>query len=191
MKKNIIFSLLLIIAGILIIIINKIIGNFDWHLRSEYIWIASFMIPTGLFLLGLFSLKTIKNRGSKIFFYIFWTLIFLIVIFIEYMLLCWFIKLTIVKEIDGVKYCGVGNVTNRLKKDVYYYEEYNIFAYHETKKCINEFYNYDNYEYPLYRIYYTEKMQPKKIYDYDEKGNITNIITYDEKGAIVNVDKLF
>ena len=49
MKKKVIFSIVLIIAGILIVIVNKIIGNFDWHLRSDFIWLASFMITFGVF----------------------------------------------------------------------------------------------------------------------------------------------
>ena len=44
MKKKVIFSIVLIIAGILIVIINKIIGNFNWHLRSDrhgwHFWIV-------------------------------------------------------------------------------------------------------------------------------------------------------
>ena len=68
MKKKVIFSIVLIIAGILIVIINKIIGNFDWHLRSDFIWLASFMITFGVFWLGILSLKDVKKEGVKIFF---------------------------------------------------------------------------------------------------------------------------
>ncbi len=49
------------------LIIDKIIGNFDWHLKSDFIFIASFMIPLGIFLLGMFSIKNIQNKGFKIF----------------------------------------------------------------------------------------------------------------------------
>ena len=61
-KKKIICSISLILIGILIISINKIIGNFDWHLRSEYIWIALLIIPLGTFLLGLFLLQLIRKE---------------------------------------------------------------------------------------------------------------------------------
>ena len=99
-------------------------------------------------------LKDVKKEGVKIFFTIFWTLISIIVSFVEFMVLCWSIKTTTIKEIDGTKYCGVEYETNRLRKNIYYYKEYNIFAYHETKEHIEEFYEHDDYEHPLYRKYY-------------------------------------
>jgi hypothetical protein len=188
-KKKIIFSVALILIGILIICINKIIGNFDWHLRCEFIWIASFMIPLGIFLLGIFILKIIKNKGAKIFLNIFWSLIILAVVFVEFMLLCWFIKTTNIKEIDGVKYCGVEYLTNRLRKNVYYYKEYNIFAYHETKEYIEEFYEHNDYIHPLYREYHTEDLKDSVIYYYDKSRNITKIIRYDENGNKIEVQQ--
>ena len=77
MKKKVIFSIVLIIAGILIVIINKIIGNFNWHLRSDFIWLASFMITFGVFWLGILSLKDVKKEGVKIFFIIFFNHLFI------------------------------------------------------------------------------------------------------------------
>ena len=175
MKKKVIFSIVLIIAGILIVIINKIIGNFNWHLRSDFIWLASFMITFGVFWLGILSLKDVKKEGVKIFFIIFWTLFSIIVAFVEFMVLCWIIKTTVIKKIDGTKYCGVEYETNRLRKNVYYYKGYNILAYHETKKHIEEFYDYDDYEHPLYREYYDENSRCKIIYEFDKSGNIIEI----------------
>ena len=175
MKKKVIFSIVLIIAGILIVIINKIIGNFNWHLRSDFIWLASFMITFGVFWLGILSLKYVKKEGVKIFFIIFWALIIIFVGFVEFLLLCWVIKTTSIKKIDDIKYCGVEYETNRLRKNVYYYKEYNIFAYHETKEHIEEFYDYDDYEHPLYREYYDENSRCKIIYEFDKSGNITEI----------------
>lgn len=189
MMKKIISSIALILVGIIIIITNKIISNFNWYLRSDFLWIASFMITLGIFLLGIFSINEIKNKVLKISLNIFWTLIVIVVVFIEFMLLCWFIKTTIIKEIDGVKYCGVEYTTNRLRKNVYYYKDYNIFAYHKTKEYIEEFYDYDDYKQPEYREYHNIPQTNSRIYYYDEDGNITDIKTYDEKGAIVNVDK--
>lgn len=136
MKKKVSFSIVLIIAGILIVVINKIIGNFDWHLRSDFIWLASFMITFGVFWLGIPFIKRCKKRRSKNIFIIFWTLFSIIVAFVEFMVLCWIIKTTVIKEIDGIKYCGVEYETNRLRKNVYYYKEYNIFAYHKQKEII-------------------------------------------------------
>ncbi len=166
MKKKVIFSIVLIIAGILIVIINKIIGNFNWHLRSDFIWLASFMITFGVFGLGILSLKDVKKEGVKIFFIIFWTLFSIIVAFVEFMVLCWIIKTTVIKEIDGIKYCGVEYETNRLRKNVYY---------HETKEHIEEFYDYDDYEHHLYREYYDENSRCKIIYEFDKSGNIIEI----------------
>lgn len=178
MKKKIISSIALILVGILILIINKYISNFDWHLKSDFIWMASFMIPLGVFLLGIFSLKTIKNNGFRIFLNTVWSLIIIAIVFVEFILLCWFIKGTIIKEIDGVKYCGVEYQTNRLRKNVYYYREYNIFAYHETKEYIEEFYDYDDYEHPEYRKYNRIPQSDSITYYYDKNGNVTDIKTY-------------
>ncbi len=189
MKKKIISIIILILVGILIIITNKIIGNFDWHLRSGFIWLASFMISLGIYLLGVFSLKAIKNKGFKIFLTIFWTLIIIVVVFIEFMLLVWIIKESSIKEIDGVKYCGVEYYSNRLRKEVYYYKEYNIFAYHKTKEYIKEFYEHDDYEHPLYREYHTENLIDSIIYEYDKNGNIINIKKYDENGKVIELQK--
>ena len=102
-------------------------------------------------------------------------MISIIVAFVEFMVLCWVIKTTSIKKIDDIKYCGVEYETNRLRKNVYYYKEYNIFAYHETKEHIEEFYDYDDYEHPLYREYYDENSRCKIIYEFDKSGNITEI----------------
>ena len=67
--------------------------------------------------------KDVKKEGVKIFFIIFWTLFSIIVAFVEFMVLCWIIKTTVIKEIDGIKYCGVEYETNRLRKNIYYYKE--------------------------------------------------------------------
>lgn len=189
MKKKITFSLILILVGSFMLIIDKIIDEFDWHLKSDFIFIASFMITLGIFLLGVFLLKNIKNKGFKIFLNIFWTLIIIVAVFIEFMLLSWIIKTTIIKEIDGVKYCGVEYLSNRLRKDVYYYKDYNIFAYHKTEEYIEEFYDYDDYEQPEWREYHKVPLTDSIIYYYDEDGNITDIKTYNENGAIVDVNK--
>ena len=74
-----------------------------------------------------------------------------------------------------------------LRKEVYYYKDYNIFAYHETKEYIKEFYDYNDYEHPLYREYYKNKPQDRVIYDYDKEGNITQITTYDENNKIIEI----
>ena len=58
---------------------------------------------------------------------------------------------------------------------IYYYKEYNIFAYHEKKEHIEEFYDYDDYEHPLYREYYDENSRCKIIYEFDKSGNIIEI----------------
>ena len=135
MKKSI-FSIIMILVGILIIVTGKIIDDFNWYLRSDFLWLASFLITLGIFLLGLFLLRKIKNKVLKIFLSIFWTLMLIVVAFVEFMLLCWFIKPTIIKEIDGVEYCGVEYITNRLRKNVYYYKEYNnsyiTFVFYST-----------------------------------------------------------
>ena len=196
MKKKTIYNIILIsssiiflLLGILILITNNIINNFDWYLKSNFMWIASFMITFGIFLLGIFLLIKIKNIGLKIFLSIFWVLIIIVVVFIQLALLCWIIKTTFIREIDGVKYCGVEYVTNRLRKNVYYYKEYNIFAYHKTKEYIEEFYDYDDYVHPEFREYHKENLTDSIIYYYDKFGNIINIKTYNSNGQIIEMQQ--
>ena len=71
------------------------------------------------------AITSVQSQINKIiFFIIFWTLFSIIVAFVEFMVLCWIIKTTVIKEIDGTKYCGVEYETNRLRKNIYYYKEY-------------------------------------------------------------------
>ena len=187
MKKKIISCITLILIGIMIIIINIIIGKFDWHLRSCFIWLASLMIPFGIFLLGVFSLICIKNKVVRIFLMICWGLISAVVVLIEVWVLAWTINDTSIKEIDGVKYCGV-EYSSLFQKEEVYYKEYNIFAYHETKECIEEFYDND-FTNPKSRTYKKVPQTDSIIYHYDKNGNITEINTYDENGNIIEMQQ--
>lgn len=89
---------------------------------------------------------------------------------------------TNVKEIDGRKYLGIESYSNRLRKTVKYYENYNILAYKKTKEYIEEFYADDGNKYLEYREYHKEPQTDSVIYYYDDNGNITETKTYDEKG---------
>ena len=89
---------------------------------------------------------------------------------------------TNVKEIDGRKYLGIESYSNRLRKTVKYYENYNILAYKKTKEYIEEFYANDGKKYLEYREYHKEPQTDSVIYYYDDNGNITETKTYDEKG---------
>ena len=96
---------------------------------------------------------------------------------------------TNVKEIDGRKYLGIESHSNRLRKTVKYYENYNILAYKKTKEYIEEFYADDGNKYLEYREYHKEPQTDSVIYYYDDNGNITETKTYDEKGKIVDVQE--
>ena len=96
---------------------------------------------------------------------------------------------TNVKEIDGRKYLGIESYSNRLRKTVKYYENYNILAYKKTKEYIEEFYADDGKKYLEYREYHKEPQTDSVIYYYDDNGNITETKTYDEKGKIVDVQE--
>ena len=96
---------------------------------------------------------------------------------------------TNVKEIDGRKYLGIESYSNRLRKTVKYYENYNILAYKKTKEYIEEFYANDGKKYLEYREYHKEPQTDSVIYYYDDNGNITETKTYDEKGKIVDVQE--
>ena len=43
------------------------------------------------------------------------------------------------------------------------------------KEHIEEFYDYDDYEHPLYRECYDENSRCKIIYEFDKSGNIIEI----------------
>lgn len=158
MKKetSVVVSAISILIGIVIIILNIILKNFDWHLRSWMITLAPALITLGIATLGYISLNTIRKDLPRVFFMIVWTIICLIIISIEFFLWAWIVKSDTVKEIDGTKYVGVEYYSNRMRKTVIYYKEFNIFAYHETKEYIEEFYEHDNYDQPEYRRYHKE-----------------------------------
>lgn len=189
MKKKIIFCMILILLGSSLLITNVLIGRLNWHLRADFIWLASYMLPLGVILLVTFLLHLVKNNGIRVFLIVVWILISLVFLAIETMLLGWIVKDTPIKEIDGVKYCSVEYYSNRLRKDVYYYKEYNIFAYHETKEYIEEFYEHDDYMHPIYRIYKKENVEDNIMYDYDKEGNITKVTTYDKEGNKKELEK--
>ena len=45
MKKKIIFCMILILLGSSLLITNVLIGRLNWHLRADFIWLASYMLP--------------------------------------------------------------------------------------------------------------------------------------------------
>lgn len=182
-KKRIIFiiiSVLLILMGIAILITNKNLKNSNWYLRSWIIELAPYTISLGIMTLGILALKVIKLKELRIALITLWVIINLGIMLAEFIILAWVIKLDVVKEIDGKKYLGVEYYTNRLRKTIIYYEEYNAFAYHKTDEYIEEFYNYNDYEHPEYRHYYKTPRTDSTIYYYDKEGNVTDIKTYDE-----------
>lgn len=166
--------------GIAILITNKNLKNSNWYLRSWIIELAPYMISLGIMILGGLALKAIKLKELRIALITLWVIINLGIMFAEFIILAWVIKLDVVKEIDGKKYLGVEYYTNRLRKTITYYEEYNAFAYHKTDEYIEEFYNYNDYEHPEYRHYYKIPRTDSIIYYYDKEGNVTDIKTYDE-----------
>ena len=183
-KKTVILfvciSILLIILGIAIIIVSGNLKSSDWYLRSWVIELAPYSISVGVMTLGILALIAIKNKTVKIVLLVLWILFCLGIIFIEFMLSAWFVKSDYVREIDGKEYLGIDYYSNRLRKTVTYYEEYNAFAYHKTNEYIEEFYNYDDYEHPEYRKYYKVPNTESITYYYDKEGNVTEIKTYDE-----------
>ena len=51
----------------------------------------------------------------------------------------WYLRIfknTYTKEIDGKKYLCIESYSNRLRKTIIYYEEYNTFAYRRTEEYI-------------------------------------------------------
>ena len=99
----------------------------------------------------------------------------------------WYLRIfknTYTKEIDGKKYLCIESCSNRLRKTIIYYEEYNTFAYKKTEEYIEEFYN-DNGKLE-YREYHRVPQTNSVIYYYDNNGNILETKTYSENGSIVD-----
>ena len=96
-------------------------------------------------------------------------------------------KNTYTKEIDGKIYLCIESYSNRLRKTIIYYEEYNTFAYKKTEEYIEEFYN-DNGKLE-YREYHRVPQTNSVIYYYDNNGNISETKTYSENGSIVDIQE--
>ena len=90
------------------------------------------------------------------------------------------------RNIDGVNYIGVEHTTNRLRKDVYYYDKYNFITYNYENMVIKEF--YDEYGVLHTRTYFKNPKTDSLIYYYDENKNIIDVKTYNENGSIVDVE---
>lgn len=93
---------------------------------------------------------------------------------------------TSIKEIDGKEYIGIESYSNRLRKTITYYANYNYFAYQKTEEYIEEFYENDKNKFPEYREYHRTPQTDSVIYYYDNNGNIIETKTYDENGGIVD-----
>lgn len=179
-KKKLIISILILLSGIAIIILNVILKSFDWHLRKWILNLSAILVLLGISLLGIFYrntvfIKTIKNKVLKIFAQIIWIIVTIIACYIIFSITNLGTKNDIIKIIDDKQYIGIEYYTIRLRKTVYYYEKYNAFAYHKSKEYIKEFYDNDDYEHPKSRVYYKIPQTDSKIYYYDENGNITEI----------------
>ena len=99
----------------------------------------------------------------------------------------WYLRIfknTYTKEIYGKKYLCIESCSNRLRKTIIYYEEYNTFAYKKTEEYIEEFYN-DNGKLE-YREYHRVPQTNSVIYYYDNNGNISETKTYSENVLIVD-----
>lgn len=80
--------------------------------------------------------------------------------------------------IDGKEYVAIEDVQWRLRKEVYYYDEFNIFAYNINSLRIEEFYDVGKGT-PEYRKYYLENGEEKIIY-YEEKENTDLVVEHFE-----------
>ena len=171
MKNKIETTILLttIIFPILMFVINKILGIFDWHLRSWIWWLVFFVIHIGGYIFSIFAISTMRSKIGKIIVILIWSAICLPIFFINLGFSSWIIKIDLVKEIDGISYIGVQHFTNRLRSNVYYYSDYNFFSYKDVNKCVEEF--YDEYDVLQYREYYNNDGTDHTIY-FDKKGNI-------------------
>ena len=87
--KNIL--LIIIIFPIAIFIINKILGIYNWNLRS-WIWtLTFFIVHIGGYCFSILAISTIQSRLKKIIVEAIWTFISLIIFFINFGIFSWII----------------------------------------------------------------------------------------------------
>jgi len=172
MKDKIETSILLttIIFPISMFIINKILGIFDWHLRSWIWWLVFFIIHIGGYIFSIFAISTMKSKIGKFIVITIWTLICFVIGFINFIIFGLFVRIDAIKEIDGVEYLGVNSYANLDDQVVNYYEKYNWFAYKKDNIIIDEFFEKGE-DIPKDRTYYNQDGSNHTIY-FDRKGNI-------------------
>lgn len=187
-KKDYFILLGVITYIVFVTIVNYILRNNNWYLRSWVYKYSILIIHIVIFMFLILRFKHNNSKKKKIIITIMFIL-FIGISFFNYILSSWIIKVDKIKEIDDIKYVGVEYVTNRLRKSIYYYKDYNLFAYHKTKEYIEEFYDYNNYEQPETRTYHKIPITETIIYYYNKQGNIVNKKRYNEQGSIVDFNE--
>ena len=187
-RKDYFVLLDVIIYIAFVAIVNFILQNNYWYLRSWVYKCSVIIIHIAIFMFLILRLRHNNSKKKKIIIIIIFIL-FIGISFFDYILSSWIIKIDKIKEIDDTKYVGVEYLTNRLRKSIYYYKDYNFFAYHKTKEYVEEFYDYKNYEQPETRTYRKIPITESIVYYYDGQGNIINMKSYNEKGSIVDYNE--
>lgn len=185
-KKCGLILITIVVLGIVIFIANMFLASFYWHFRGEILLLAFFMVTLGSILFSLWGVCQIKSIIIKCLLILPWFIICAIFFFISFMIFGLCLNPDIERNIDGVNYIGVEHTTNRLRKDVYYYDKYNFIAYNYENMVIKEF--YDEYGVLHTRTYFKNPKTDSLIYYYDENKNIIDVKTYNENGSIVDVE---
>lgn len=188
-KKKEFFLLLFVIVYVaLIYFINMTLNNNNWYLRGWVFSLSFIIILLSVFVFLILRMIHIKSTVKK-------SILIIIIIafaffsFVTGILCTRIIKNDDIKEIDNNKYLGIESLSNRNRKTIIYYQEYNIFAYHKTEEYIEEFYDTGNNEIPEFREYHKNPLQNSKIYYYDEDGNVKEIKTYDNNGELIDINE--
>lgn len=159
-----------IIFPISMIVINKILGIFDWHLRWHIWFFTFFIIHAGGYCFSILAISSMKSKVGKFFVITIWTLICCVIGFINLIIFSLVVRIDSVKEMDGVKYIGVDSYANLDDQVVNYYENYNWFAYKKDNIIIDEFFEKGE-DIPEDRTYYNQDGSYHTIY-FDRKGKI-------------------
>lgn len=155
-----------IIFPISMFIINKVLGIFDWHLRY-WIWtLVFFVIHAGGYSFSIFAICTMRSKIGNFIVITIWSLVCLVICFINLFIFSWCVRFNGIKEIDGISYIGVHRNIDWDYYEVNYYDNYNWFAYKDENIIIQEGFE-EKKDFPEYRKYYKNDMT---IY-FDEKGN--------------------
>lgn len=168
-KKENIVLIFTISYIIFICVINIVLNKYDWHLKNWILILSFFIIHIGIIVFSIFKICQINSKLKRITILVIGSIICLNVIYVNYIFFNLTLKEENIRKIDGKEYIGIEYLTNRARKTIYYYDTHNVFAYGTNNLLIKEFYNYDNYNTPVYRTYYQNNKEKRTMIFHEDR----------------------